>query len=212
MNENKKWLMQCRAKEAVEILSKSHYDAYYAENLQEAKAMVLSMIPENASIALGGSVTIGEMGLIDIFRNGKYKLFDRYQNKPHDEIIELMRQSLLADYLITGTNAITRKGEVVNMDCSGNRVAAMIFGPKKVIIITGANKLVDNIDQALDRIKNIAPMNSKRIKHETPCIGTGKCMDCSVKKRICNYLTIINNGWKFEGRINVIVVAEDVGF
>ena len=194
MNENKKWQCICLAKETVDILKDNHYDAHYAENLEEAKDMVLKMITEGASVALGGSVTIEEMGLLKIFREGNYKLFDRYQKLPHDEIIEIQRQSLLADFLITGTNAITRNGELVNMDCSGNRVSGMIFGPKRVIVVASVNKMVDDVDEAIKRIKSIAPLNAKRIKHETPCTNTGKCMDCKVKKRICNYLTIIKDG------------------
>jgi hypothetical protein len=212
MNENKKWQYRCLAKEAVDILDDNHYDAHYAENLQEAKDMVLGMITEGASVALGGSVTIDEMGLLKIFREGNYKLFDRYQKLPHDEIIEIQRQSLLADFLVTGTNAITRNGELVNMDCSGNRVSGMIFGPKRVIVVVSANKLVDDVDAAIKRIKSIAPLNSRRIGHETPCVRTGKCMDCNVKKRICNYLTVINHGWKFDGRISIIVIADEAGF
>jgi L-lactate utilization protein LutB len=208
----KKWQMQCLAEEAVDILTKSHYDACYAENLEEALKIVTGMIPEGSSVALGGSQTLSEMGILDVLRRGNYKLFDRYQDLPHEEIVEIMRQSLLSDFLITGTNAITRNGELVNMDCSGNRVAGMIFGPKRVIVVAGANKLVENVDDAVKRIRTIAPLNSKRIKHETPCTKTGKCMDCHDKKRICNYLTVINNGWKFEGRISVIVIADEVGF
>lgn len=212
MNGYRKWQLECLAREAVDTLNKNHYDAHYARDLDEAKEMVLNMIPKGSSIALGGSVTISEMGLIDIFRTGDYKLFDRYQDLPHEQIVEIMRQSLLADFLVTGTNAITRSGELVNMDCTGNRVAGMIFGPKRVIVVAGANKLVDDVDEAVKRIKSIAPLNSKRIRHETPCTETGKCMDCKVKKRICNYLTVINNGWKFEGRISVIVIPDEVGF
>lgn len=212
MNENKKCQYRCIAKQTVDILENNHYDAHYAENLQEAKDILLGMITEGASVALGGSVTIEEMGVLKIFREGKYKLFDRYQKLPHDEIIEIQRQSLLADFLVTGTNAITRNGELVNMDCSGNRVSGMIFGPKRVIVVAGANKLVDDVDMAIKRIKSIAPLNAKRINHETPCVSTGKCMDCNVKKRICNYLTVINNGWKFDGRISVIVIADEAGF
>lgn len=213
MNQYKKWQMQCMAKEAVEILSKSHYDAHYAENIEEARKFVLGTIPKGVSIALGGSETINDLNIIDTFRNGNYKLYDRYDKSlPHEQVVEIMRQSLLADFLVTGTNAITRNGELVNMDCSGNRVAGMIFGPKRVIVVTGANKLVDNIDDAIKRIKSIAPMNAKRIKHETPCAETGRCMDCHIKKRLCNYMTVIYNGWKFEGRITVVVIAEELGF
>lgn len=212
MNDIKKWHNQCIAREIVDVLNRKKYNAVYAENLQEARKMVLDMIPEGSSIALGGSVTLNEMDIIDTFRSDKYKLFDRYQKLPFPEIVEIMRQSLLADYLVTGTNAITRNGELVNVDCSGNRVSAMIFGPKNVIIVAGVNKVVDDVDEAMKRLKKIAPLNSKRIGHETPCVETGKCMDCQVKKRMCNYITIINHGMKFEGRLNVIVVAEEVGY
>jgi L-lactate utilization protein LutB len=211
MNSYKKWQSQCIAKEAVEILQKKHYNACYAEDLQEARKMVLNMIPEGASIALGGSVTLSDMNIIDTLRSDRYNLFDRYQKLPHDEIVEIMRQSLLADVLLTGTNAITRQGELVNLDCSGNRVAGMIFGPKKVIIVAGANKVVDTLDDAMKRLKQIAPLNAKRIKHETPCTETGRCMDCQIQKRLCNYMTVIYHGMKFEGRLNVIMVAEETG-
>jgi hypothetical protein len=212
MNQYRKWQYQCIAKEMVDILNSCHYNAQYAENLEDARKLVLDMIPEGASIALGGSETLSAMNIIDTLRSDTYRLFDRYAKRPHDEIVELMRQSLLADVLLTGTNAITRQGELVNLDCSGNRVAPMIFGPKKVIIVAGANKVVDTLDDAMKRVKQIAPMNSKRIKHETPCIETGRCMDCRVKKRICNYLTVIYHGMKFDGRLNIIMVAEETGF
>lgn len=212
MNEYRKWQAQCIAREAVEILRGKHYDAHYAENLGQAREQVLAMIPPGASIALGGSVTLEEMGLIDLFRQGNYKLFDRYQKLPHEEIVEIMRQSLLADFLIAGTNAVTRRGELVNIDCSGNRVAGMIFGPKRVIVIAGANKVVDDLAEAMRRLRRIAPLNAKRIGHQTPCAKTGKCQDCQVQKRLCNYMTVIYHGMKFEGRITVIMVGEETGF
>jgi len=152
------------------------------------------------------------MGLLEVFRGGDYRLFDRYQDKPHEEIVEIMRQSLLADFLVTGTNAVTRRGELVNIDCSGNRVAGMIFGPKRVIVVAGANKLVDDLDEAVKRLRRIAPLNARRIKHHTPCVETGKCMDCQVQQRLCNYLTVINHGMKFPGRITVVMVGEETGF
>ena len=208
----RKWQDQLIAREMVGILQSKHYEAHYAEDLQEARRIVLDQIPEGASIALGGSETIAAMGLIETFRQGPYRLFDRYQKLPHAEIVEIMRQSLLADFLITGTNAITRQGELVNLDCSGNRVAGMIFGPRKVIVVAGANKVVDTLDDAVRRVKGIAPLNAKRIKHETPCTETGRCQDCQVPKRLCNYLTVIYHGMKFPGRITVVMVGEEAGF
>jgi len=213
MDEIKKWKNLCKAKKIVEILNKKHFKATYVETLEDAKKLLLSMIDKGASVAIGGSTTLGEMGLVDILRNGNYNFFDRYKNLPFDpDIIEIHRKSLTADYLITGTNAITENGELVNTDCTGNRVAPMIFGPKNVIIVAGVNKIVENIDAAFKRIREIAPMNSKRIHHETPCVETGFCVDCNCKKRICNFTTIIHNGIKFEGRIKIIIVADELGY
>jgi hypothetical protein len=174
--------------------------------------MVLDMIPSGASVALGGSETLGQFDLINIFRTGDYKFFDRYQDIPFEDTVEIYRQSLLADFLITSTNAITRNGELVNIDSSGNRVAGMIFGPKKVVVVTGTNKVVDNVDEAFKRIRNIAPMNALRNGHETPCTKTGRCMDCEIQASVCNFMGIIRNGRKFQGRITVIMVAEEAGF
>lgn len=212
MNKYKKWQSQLIAKEMVEILENKGYDAHYSEDMQRAKQMVLDMIPSGASVAVGGSETLGELGFIDIFRNGDYKFFDRYQNIPFSETVEIYRQSLLADFLVTSTNAITRNGELVNVDSSGNRVAGMIFGPKRVIVVTGTNKVVDNLEEAFKRLRCIAPMNALRNGHKTPCNDTGRCMDCNTALSVCNFMGIINNGRKFEGRITVIMVAEEAGF
>jgi len=212
MNKFKKWQCQAIAKEMTEVLKNKCYDTHYAEDIEEAKKMILDMIPTGSSVALGGSETLGAMGMIDIFRNGDYKFFDRYQKLPFPEIVEIYRQSLLADFLVTGTNAVTRNGELVNVDSSGNRVAGMIFGPKRVIVVCGANKVVDDLDEAFKRLKKIAPMNALRNGHKTPCAETGRCMDCQIQARMCNSIGIINHGMKFEGRITVIMVAEETGF
>ncbi|GLC30886.1 lactate utilization protein [Clostridium omnivorum] len=212
MNEVKRWKLQCEGKEIVSILNAKKYNALYVDNLEQAKEKVLELIPKGSSIALGGSVTLNEMDLVNTFREGDYNFYDRYQDLPFPEIVEIMRQSMVADYLVTSTNAITRKGELVNMDCSGNRAAGMIFGPKKVIVIAGANKIVENLEEAEKRIKRVAIMNAKRINHKTPCVETGFCQDCSVPGRVCNYLSVVNNGGKFEGRFTVIVVGDEVGY
>jgi len=212
MNEIKKWKYECNGKGIVEILKAKKYNAIYVDNITEAREKVLEIIPKGASIALGGSVTLNEMDIIDTFRKGDYKLYDRYQNLPFPEIVEIMRQSMVADFLVTSTNAITKKGELVNMDCSGNRAAGMIFGPKKVIVVAGANKIVEDIEAAEKRIKDVAMMNAKRINHKTPCAETGCCQDCDVKDRVCNYMSIVNNGGKFEDRFTVIIVGEEIGY
>ena len=213
METIKQWKNICKAKTIVAVLNKKHFQASYVLNLAEAKEKVVSMIDEGASVALGGSTTLSEMGMVDVLRKGNYAFFDRSQNLPFDpDIVDIHRKSLTADFLLTGTNAITKQGELVNTDCTGNRVAPMIFGPKNVIIVAGVNKIVENLEDAFKRIREIAPMNSKRIKHETPCVETGYCVDCDCKKRICNFTTIIHNGIKFEGRIKIIIIADEAGY
>lgn len=119
---------------------------------------------------------------------------------------------MTADFLITGTNAVTMDGELVNIDSSGNRAAGIIFGPKKVIVVAGVNKIVKNLHDALERLKEIAPMNALRNKHEVPCIHSGFCEDCMCPQRVCNMISIVQSAWKFEGRITVFIIPEEIGF
>jgi L-lactate utilization protein LutB len=152
------------------------------------------------------------MNILDTLRSEKYKLIDRYQEGSSEQHIKFYKEALMSEYFLTGANAITRNGEIVCTDCSGNRIAAMIFGPEKVIVVVGVNKLVEDIDEALKRIKKIAPMNAKRNNHKTPCTVTGKCENCNQPERMCNYTAIIHNGMKVKRRTTVIVIAEEVGF
>ena len=214
VNEVKKWFDHKRAERIEPVLLKAGYQVHLVDNLDEAKVKVLELIPEGVSITLGGSSVVDEMGLLEIFRMSKYKLFDRYQKLPFiPDRVEIMRQGMLADYLVTGCNAVTMNGELVNRDCTGNRVAGMIFGPKNVIMVMGVNKIVHDLDEAFRRIREIAaPMNAKRLgTHKTPCLETGICNDCDGKDRLCNYTTIIHNGRKFPGRISIILIADQVG-
>lgn len=212
MNKYKKWQYKLLAEEMVNILNKKGYEAYYADDLNSAREIVINMIPKSSTVALGGSETLNDMGLIDEFRNGDYNFFDRYQNLPFSDIVEIYRQSMLADFFVSSVNAITKNGELVSIDSTGNRVASMIFGPKKVIIVAGVNKVVDNLDEAYKRLKKIAPMNALRNGHNTPCVKTGECMNCEIQASVCNFIGIINNGRKFPGRINIILIADEVGF
>ncbi|OPJ62865.1 lactate utilization protein [Clostridium oryzae] len=212
MDKYRKIKCQLIAKEMAEILEQKGYTSYYAEDKDEAKKLISDLIPEGSSISVGGSETLGAMDIIEDFRSEKYKFFDRYKTKSYEETYEIYRQSLLSDYFVSSANAITRNGQIVSTDSSGNRVAAMIIGPKKVIIVMGANKVVDNLDDAFKRIREIAPLNAIRVGHKAPCVQTGKCMNCEVQQSVCNYTGIIENGRKESGRITVIMVAEELGF
>ena len=212
MNQVKRFFQEIKAKRVVEALKKRGFDARYSDSFAEAKEVVIAMIPEGASVAIGGSVTLQDMGMLDELKKDKYNFIDRYAAVPWEETLDRYRQGLLADVLLTSTNAITENGELVNVDCSGNRVAGMIFGPKKVIVVAGVNKIVKDIDAALKRLKEVAPMNCRRINHDTPCRETGVCVDCLSPARMCNAIGIICADVKFGGRTTVIIVPDVGGY
>ena len=201
-----------KAKNIIEILNKKGYKALLVENKEKARELVLELIPKRSSVSLGGSVTLNQLNLVECFRTEDYIFFDRYKDVPFTETVELMRESLLSDYFITSINAITMDGELVNMDSTGNRVASMVFGPQKVIIIAGVNKIVDNLTEALERTKKVAIMNAKRINHKCPCTITNECEDCDHVDRVCNFISIVNNGRKFNNRYTIIIVPEELGY
>lgn len=212
MNEIKKWSMQCKAKDVVEVLNKRKFDAHYAENSAEAKEIVEKLLTEGCEIAVGGSVTLDETGIMDLIRSPKYKFIDRYNCESWEETLHKYRLGFLSDVFVTGSNAVTMDGQIVNIDCTGNRVGCIGFGPKKVIIVVGANKIVADAAEGIKRAKSVAPMNSKRIRHNNPCDETCRCEDCTGGNRVCNVISIIDGCYKFPNRISVIVVAEELGF
>lgn len=220
-NEYYEWHVLKKAEFMAEALKKKDYAVRLAKTKEEAKEILLSMIPEGSTIGLGGSQTVIQLRVLDELRSDKYRLFDRYApcyDSKTGQHFGILRESLLSDVFITGTNAVTMDGELVNMDCSGSRVAAMSYGPKKVIIVVGVNKLVKDIPAAVERLYQIAPMNCVKEDHHTPCVKTGICTNCNVRQtetvrgRMCNILSIILSAHKFPGRLNVIVVADEMGF
>ena len=212
MNKYKKQRAQIVAKEMVEKLKEKGYETYYAEDVEEARKIALELIPEGATVGVGGSETLTAMNLIEELRNGPYKFIDRYQKLPFNEIEDLYREALTADVFVSSVNAITRDGRIVNVDSSGNRVSAISFGPRKVVLAIGTNKVVNNLDEAMDRIYEIAPLNAMRVHHKTPCAVTGKCEGCQIHASVCNSIGIINHGHKTVGRFHIIMIAEEVGF
>jgi L-lactate utilization protein LutB len=211
MDESTSNQNEATARYMVKMLQNKGFTTYYAKDLQTAKNTILQLLPENALVGLGGSVTLEQMNILPVLRTGKYKLIDRYKEASPQQHIQYFKDALLSDYFLTGANAITKKGEIVCTDCSGNRIAAMIFGPEKVIVAVGINKLVEDLPEAMRRIKKIAPINAKRNNHQTPCILTGKCENCNQPESMCNYTGIIHNGNRFKGRITVIVIGMQAG-
>jgi hypothetical protein len=209
-SEYKKWFGEKRCKKALENFKEKGWNSFYVETLDDAKSLLFdTCLPKNVSVGLGGSETLKAMNILPVLRNGEYKLHDRYNTNDH---FEVCRESLMAEYFITGVNALTMGGEMVNLDCSGSRVAAMAYGPRHIIVIAGANKLTASIEEAITRVKFIAPMNCKRNNHKTPCAENGICTDCNIPDRMCNHLLITFNAQKFAGKYTLILINEELGF
>ncbi len=200
-----------------ERLLDNNFDAYVADDIDAAQNIVLKdIIPAtNAkSISWGGSVTFVETKLYAAIKDAEeFDVLDTYDKRfTPEEAMERRRQSLLTDLYITGTNAITEDGELVNLDMIGNRVAAITFGPKNVIVLIGRNKLSVDTHAAMLRIKNYAaPVNSLRLDKKTPCASTSFCQDCKSSDRICNSWVITEKSFP-KGRIKVVLINDDLGF
>jgi len=192
----------------IKNLEKRNMSGYYCETAEDAKELILGMIGENDLVSWGGSVTVNATGVKEKLNNVIETALDTVEAS-----LEARRKALLCDVFLTGTNAITLEGELVNIDGFGNRVAAMCFGPKKVIVVAGANKIVKDEETALARIKTDAcPPNCTRLNKKTPCALTGKCGDCLIPgQTICSY-TVTTRMGGISGRIHVILVNENLGF
>lgn len=204
-------------RELKQNLSGNGFDVYMAESAEDAKTVVLEeILPElkPASVSWGGSVTLASTGLYEHLRDcGDYEVLDTWDNSlSNEEKYELRRQALLVDCFFTGTNAVTEDGYLVNLDMFGNRTGAITFGPKNVIIFVSRNKVVPDLQRAMDRIKEyVAPVNTMRLDMKTPCVKTGYCMDCDSPQRICNVWTITEKSFP-KGRIKVVLINDDLGF
>ena len=204
-------LQNCR-----EAFEKNNFEAFIARNPAEAGQIVIDQILpaiKPSIVSYGDSLTLFESGLIDYFKkNSEITFIDTFDAKaPREEIIERRRKALLSDLFFSGTNAVVESGALVNLDMVGNRVGGMVFGPQWVVIMVGRNKIVSDLEQAIDRIKELAaPANAIRHDQKTPCAKTAYCMDCSSPGRICNVWSIHEKSYP-KGRIKVILINQDLG-
>ena len=203
-----------QAEALVEKLQKKGFKAQFCPTASEARDTVLELIPEGSVVALTGSQTLEQLGVKPFLRkSNKYRLLD--PNEPgiaQTENISRRKKGLLADVMVSSTNAITEDGALVNVDGMGNRVAAMIFGPDRVVLALGMNKVVKNVEQAWDRLRRVAgPMNNMRLGLSNPCKETGVCHDCTGATRICNYFTVIERSF-IKDRICIVLIGEDLGY
>jgi L-lactate utilization protein LutB len=207
----------------IEALRAHNMDVYLAKDKGEAKKIALSLIPEGATCASGGSVTLDETGIIEELKSGKYVYIDRYiPTLTPEERVAAMKRALTADYYFMSANAITENGELYNVDGNSNRVAALLYGTGSVIVVAGKNKIVKDLEAAILRVKTVAaPKNAARLNCATPCAKTGHCISldrggdmadgCSSPARICcNF--VVSAQQRHPSRIKVILVDEELGY
>ena len=210
MADPKKMYYDKRGEIMVKNLTSHGFEAYYCEDKEAALAKALELIPKGATVGWGGAMSAQQIGLLNAMNEGEYNAIDRDKAPNMEEREKAMRACLQSDYFITGANALSIDGQMVNIDGMGNRVAAIVYGPKYVVVIAGMNKVVDSLEAAVVRARTVAaPANKQRFPLQTPCAVTGVCGNCKTEG-ICNQMLITRNS-KPISRIKVILVGEDLG-
>ena len=202
------------AEKLVGNLKQRHYEAFFCHTAQEAVEKITGMIPEGSSVTWGGSMTIRDMGLTRALHNKEgLDIWDRDLAPDREAAQEINRRAFYADYYLSSVNAMSEDGEIVNIDGNGNRVAAITFGPKHVILVVGINKVAQNLEAAISRARSLAaPVNMMRFADlNTPCKHDGTCHDCKSPDSICNYIQIMRNSHP-TGRHIVVIVGEELGY
>lgn len=211
--------MKQEIRDLIARLDKNNIPAFYVPTRAEAFEKVMSMIPEGSVVGYGDSLTLKQISVVDALETGDYEFLNPWRpGTSVEENIRLKRRALTSDVFVTGTNALTLDGKIVNVDGHGNRVAAMLFGPERVIVVVGVNKLVKDLEEALERIRNqAAPLNVQRhtsFDPTPPCGTTGTCSDCNSPWRICNKTVIIERQYdndRYSPVLTVVIVGEELG-
>lgn len=205
--------MEERIKETIFNLQKNNMAGFYVENIQELFSLLSTLLVEGERIGCGDSVTLEETGVFEYLRNENFIFYDKHQpNLTSEKKRAIYLKNFDADTFITGTNAITIDGHLFNIDGNGSRVAPMIYGPKQVIVVVGANKLVDTVEDAVCRTRQVAaPLDAKRLRKNTPCVKLGRCIDCRHEQRICNDFVLISRQF-IKDRIKVILINGTYGY
>lgn len=211
--KNKIWHKEKIIETTISNLEKNNMLGIHVKTIDQLHIKIKELLKEGSLVSVGGSMTLFETGVIDLLRKEDYNFLDRYkEGLSANDIRDIYRQSFSCDAYFASLNALTINGEIYNVDGRGNRVAAMLYGPEKVILICGYNKIVKDIEAAIARNRNIcAPINAKRLNKNTPCAVTGYCTDCNSLDRICNEYTIIRKQYE-KGRIIVMILDDDYGY
>lgn len=213
--EIRAWQLECQANELIKKMEKRGFTARYAPTAEEARQAVLDLVPEKGVVALLGSQTMNQIGVFAHFRESGRELVDhamKTKGLSDREAHDYRRRVFTADVMLASANAVDHEGRLYNIDGTGNRAASMIYGPDKVVLAIGLNKVTANPEEAWRRARQVAsPLNNKRLNLTNPCVKSGRCHDCQQPGSICNYFTVIDRS-RPVGRINVVLIGEGVGY
>lgn len=211
VHQVKRWYADQKIRRTLAALKRNGFQTFFVSTRADALDKVLSLIPSNADVGIGGSVTIREINLIEALITRGNTVFQHW-SQPEKDVPAIMRRQLNSDVFVASSNAVTEDGKLINIDKAGNRVAAMIFGPRKVILVVGINKIVKDIEEGIRRARNVAaPMNARRRMDKAPCATTGVCTDCEAPDRLCRVITIMEKN-PSRTDLTVILVGEKLGF
>lgn len=205
------WKYEKLAERISEELKRRGFETWIVKTKEELVKTVEELLTPGSTVAVGGSLSLQETGILELLRSGKYNFLDRYSAKSAEERREIELKAFGADYFLCSANAITEDGKLVFLDGNGNRVAALSFGPRTVIIVVSVNKVVPDVHMARERIRYISPMNCRRLNLDTPCTKTGRCMECASPQRICNYLLVIETSHRQPGRFKILLTTFELG-
>jgi hypothetical protein len=212
MDQLERWYLEKQVERTIQALKKNNFEALYVPDSKAALEEVMKRIPDGATVGIGGSVTLTQLGLQEALARRKVQfIWPQQQAKSDEERFDLFRKCFTSDVFVSSSNAVTESGKLFNVDATGNRVGAMFIGPKKTIIICGVNKIVKDLEAAEKRVREwTAPQNAKRLNRKTPCVETGVCADCNSPDRICNiYVSLAKKPVRTE--VAVILVGENLG-
>ncbi len=200
-------------KKTILNLNRNNVAGYYVNSVEELHEVIKSLIQTGETVGCGDSATLEQTGILNMMRCSNYQFLDKYKpGLTHDEKREIYLQNFRADSFLTGVNAVTIDGKLFNIDGNGSRIAPVIYGPNQVIVVAGTNKIVNSVEEAIMRTRQIAaPLDAKRLDKDTPCTKLNKCIDCHHKNRICNDFVLITGQFQ-KNRIKVIFIEGNYGF
>jgi hypothetical protein len=213
MDPIKEWWIEEKAKKAVERLVAHDFKAIYVKTKEEAVQEIRKQITPKQRIGVGGSLTLRELGILEKLDAEGYTIYNHWKpGLSRESMLEIRKSQMTSDLFLSSVNAVTLNGELVNIDGIGNRVNSTVFGPGKVILVAGHNKIVDDVQEGIKRIKNVAaPLNARRLNIDVPCAKLGKCVDCNSPNRICRVIVIHERKPSLTD-IFIILVGEELGF